>query len=378
MNLAHKIRLNPTKEQENYFVKATGVHRFVFNWALAEWKRQYKNGEKPSAYKLRKEFNAIKHVEFPFISEVHRDCSSQPFCDLEKAFVNFFRRVKNGEKNPGYPKFKSRKKNRLSFYLANYVFSIKENYIRIPRLGWVNMAEKLRFNGRILSARVSKDGNHWFVSIVVEIKTDETYYNNLEPVGVDLGIKTLLTFSDGVVAENQRITLKHAKRLRMLNKKLSRQIKDSNNWQKTVNKIRALNFKIKSQRQDYIHKWTSHLASNYGFIAIEDLNVIGMIKNRKLAKHIADASFGEIIRQLEYKQHIYGSVVQKVSRWFPSSKMCSGCGWIDENLTLDKRVFVCKNCNMALDRDMNAAINIKNEGLRLSYEQSSSVVASSA
>jgi putative transposase len=378
LHLAHKIRLNPTKEQENYFIRAAGVHRFVFNWALAEWKRQYENGETPSAYKLKKEFNAIKHNEFPFISEVHRDCSSQPFADLEKAFVNFFRRVKRGDGKPGYPNFKSKKKGKTSFYLASDKFSINENWIRIPRLGWVNMAESLRLNGKILSARVSKDGSHWFVAIVVEIKTDEAYYNNLEPVGIDLGIKTLLTFSDGVVAENQRITLRHAKRLRMLNKKLSRQTKGSNNWQKTVNKIRTLNFKIKSQREDYVHKWTRYLASNYGFIAVEDLNVSGMIKNHSLSKHIADASFSEIIHQLEYKQHIYGSVIQKISRWFPSSKTCSSCGWIDENLTLDKRVFVCNNCNMILDRDKNAAINIKNEGLRLSYEQSSSAVASSA
>lgn len=365
MNLAHKIRLNPTKKQEEYFNKACGVHRFVYNWGLAEWTRQYKNGEAPSAYKLKKEFNAIKRKNFPFVSDVHRDCSSQPFIDLGKAFSNFFRRVKNKETRLGYPKFKSKKKSRASFYLANDKFSLDGNWVKLPRLGWVNMAEPLRFNGKILSARVSKEGNHWYISIAIDVEVDESYYNNLEPVGIDLGIKTLMVFSSGIVAENQRNTLRHERRLRMLNKKLSRQQSDSNNWWKTVRKLRSLHVKTKNQRQDYIHKWTRCLTSNYGFIAIEDLNVQGMVRNHKLAKHISDASFGEIIRQLEYKQYIYGSVIQKINRWFPSSKTCSECGWIHDNLTLNIREFVCNNCGVIIDRDLNAAINIRNEGLRL-------------
>lgn len=377
MNLTHKIRLNPTKEQENYFKKACGVSRFVYNWGLAEWKRRYENGENPNHYELKKQFNSIKREQFSFILDVHRDASSQPFINLGKAFSNFFRGLKNNQK-VGYPKFKSKKRSKNSFYMANDKFSVDGNWIRIPRLGWVNMTEPLRFDGKILSGTVNRDGNKWFVSITVEVSINEKYFNNLEPVGVDLGIKTLLTLSNGIVAENQRTTLKHARRLRMLNKKLSRQIKGSNNWWKTVNKLRALHTKIRNQRQDYIHKWTTCIASNYGFVAVEDLNASGMLKNKKLAKHIQDVSFYETVRQLEYKQYIYGSVVQKVSRWFPSSKTCSECGWIYDNLTLDIREFICNNCGVVIDRDLNAAINIKNEGLRLASEQSSLVVALSA
>lgn len=366
MLLAHKIHLKPNKAQANYFDRASGVSRFTYNWALAEWKRQYEAGEKPRAYSLKKQFNAVKWDEFPFVTEVHRDCSSQPFTNVGKAFANFFRSLKKGQ-DVGYPRFKSKKRTRPSFYMANDKFRVEGKRIRMPVLGWVKMAEALRFVGKLMSATVGRDGNHWFVSIQVQV-AHTPFYNGLDPVGIDLGISKLMTLSDGIVAENQRYTLKSERRRRKLNKKLSRQVKGSHNWWKTVYKLRELHTKIRHARQDWLHKWTTYVASNYGLIGIEDLNVKGMLANHRLAKHIADVAFAEIARQLEYKQVLYGCRLQKIGRWFPSSKTCCECGWYNPDLTLADRAFVCQQCGWLAERDVNAALNIKYEALRLAYE----------
>ena len=361
MILAHKIRLKPNKAQATYFAKASGVARLAYNWGLAEWKRLYEAGEKPSAFGIKKAFNAIKREQFPFVLEVTKTAPEQAFADLGKAFSNFFRGLKKGQ-DVGFPKFKSKKRSRQAFYVSNDQFRVDGKHIRIPKLGWVRMAEVLRFDGKIMGARVGRDGNHWFVSIQVEM-SHQPFENKLPPVGIDMGIKQLLTLSDGVVAENQRYTLRYEKRLRVLNKKLSRQVKGSNNWWKTVDKLRQLHTKIRNCRQDWLHKWTTFIASNYGLIGLEDLNAKGMMQNHRLAKHIADTSFGEIVRQIEYKQHLFGSRVVKISRWFPSSKTCSACGAV-QDMPLSVREYLCECCGLRLDRDVNAAINIKNEALR--------------
>lgn len=364
MLLAHKIRLKPNKDQESYFIQAAGTARFTYNWALAEWIRQHETGQKPSVFGLKKHFNAIKHEQFPWVANVTKCASEQAFTDVGTAFANFFRGLKNGQK-VGYPKFKSKKRTAPSFYVANDQFSLDGRFIRVPKLGRVRMREELRFDGKIMGARITRDGNHWFVAIQVEVDIDVPFNGN-EPIGIDLGIKTLMTLSDGTVVENQRYSIKHEKRLRKINKKLSRQVKGSNNWWKTVHKLRSIHAKIRDCRNDYAHKLTSHISKNYGIIGVENLNAAGMIQNHKLAKHIADASFGELVRQLEYKQHIYGSFVQKVDRWFASSKTCSGCGQT-QDMPLSVRTYRCESCGLIIDRDLNAAINIKNEAIRLAY-----------
>lgn len=363
MLLAHKIRLKPNNAQAEHFARAAGVARFVYNWGLAEWKRQYEAGEKPTAFGIKKQFNAIKHEEFPFVLEVTKCAPEQAFADLGAAFSNFFRRLKNGEKELGYPSFKSKKRTKPSFYLANDSISFDGKYVRMPKLGWVKMAEPLRFDGKIMGARVNRDGNHWFISVQVEIEMDD-FDNGNPPVGIDLGISKLMTLSDGTVAENQRFSIKNERRLRKLNKKLSRQVKGSNNWWKTAHKLRQLHARIRNCRQDWLHKWTSYIAANYGMIGIENLNAKGMMANHKLAKHIADTSFGEIARMLGYKQHIYGSHVVMIDRWFPSSKMCCDCGHI-QDMPLSARTHRCESCGSVKDRDLNAAINIEVEATRL-------------
>lgn len=388
MILTHKIRLNPTEEQKCFFIQAAGTARFTYNWALDQWNRITDAGGTTNGNALKMQFNALRREQFPWTYEVHRDATAQPFNDLDRAFKRFEDiqkgkiRIHTNDKprqdgrEKGYPRFKSKKRTRPSFYIANDKFVLDEHWVRIPKCGWVNMAETLRFDGKIMGARVCQDGLNWFISIRVEITVDTAYWNDFDPTGIDVGISKLMTLSDGNVAENQRTTLVHQRQLRRLNKKLSRQVEGSHNWWKTVYKLRALHTKIRNQRQDYLHKWTSYIATSYGIIGIENLNVAGMMRNKNLAKHIADASFGETFKFLAYKQYLYGSALIEVDRFFPSTKMCSDCQSIQE-INLSDRVYCCGSCGMTKDRDLNAAINIMREAVRLALECRRPVLARS-
>src|SRR3989440_9470916 len=184
---AHKIRLHPTPEQANYFARAAGTARFVFNWAVAEWKTQYEAGGKPSAKALKKQFNAIRREQFPWSYEVTKCAVEGAFMDVAAAFKNFFEGCKGG-RSVGYPQFKSKKRSRQSFYLANDKFTVGDHWIEVPKLGRVNMAESLRFAGKILSARISKTADWWFVSITVELPDVVPETNTKPAVGVDVGL----------------------------------------------------------------------------------------------------------------------------------------------------------------------------------------------
>src|SRR6266550_7333761 len=239
---AHKIRLHPTLEQANYFAKAAGTARFCFNWARAEWKQQYEAGGKPSAKMLKKQFNAIRRDQFPWSYDVTKCAVEGAFMDVGTAFKNFFEGQSRGRKT-GYPKFKSKKRSRQSFYLANDKFSVGDHWLDVPKLGRVNMAEKLRFSGKILSARISKTASWWFVSIMVELP-DEMPLNDHPPVGVDVGLNRLATLSDGRQYENQRPLVHQLKKLRRLNKQLARRTKGGKNWLKTNDKLGRLHYEI--------------------------------------------------------------------------------------------------------------------------------------
>src|SRR2546430_5502456 len=217
---AHKIRLHPTPEQATYFAKAAGTARYAFNWAVAEWKRQYEAGEKPSALKLRTQFHALRREQLPWTYNVTKCAIEGAFMDVAAAFKNYFEGRRAGRKT-GYPKFKSKKRSRQSFYLANDKFAVGDHWIDVPKLGRVNMAESLRFSGKILSARISKTASWWFVSITVELP-DEMPLNDHPPVGVDVGLNRLATLSDGRQYENQRPLVHQLKKLRRLNKQLAR------------------------------------------------------------------------------------------------------------------------------------------------------------
>jgi putative transposase len=360
---AHKIRLHPTPEQAVYFAKAAGTSRFVWNWALAEWNRQYEAGEHPTALKLKKQFNEIRREQFPWTWDVTKNASDQPFLDLGKAFTAFF------EGRARRPKFKSKKRSKPSFYLANDQFELGDHRLWIPKLGWVNMAEKLRFAGKVTGARITKTADWWFVSIQVEMP-DSLPVKRPAAVGIDVGLNRLATLSTGEGVENQAFLKTALKKLRQANKRLHRRKLGSKNREKARRQVARLHYRIRCMREDALHKVTTRLANSYGIIGVETLNLKGLLKNRHLARSFSDASLGTLRRLLEAKVAERGGQVIKVGRFFPSSKTCHCCGWKWEGMTLKDRVFVCQNpaCpyyQFPQDRDHNAGQNVLREALRL-------------
>jgi putative transposase len=356
MILAHKIRLDPTQEQAVYFRKAAGTARFVYNWGLAEWRRRYQAGEKPTALNLKKTFNAIKRDQFPWVLDVTKCAPEGVFMNLDKAFKNFFKGLAK------YPKFK-KKGQHDSFYLANDQFRVQGKQINIPKLGWVKMREVLRFSRKILSAVVSCTAGKWYVSIAVELDHLPSPCKSHAAVGVDLGIQALATLSTGERWENPRALRSYEHRLKRLQRQVGKKQQGSKNRQKARLRLAKQSEKISNLRRDVAHKLTSSLVSRFGLISIEDLHVNGLLKNHRLAKHLADANFGEIRRQLAYKTILHGNMLAIVDRFFPSSKRCSACGQINTELTLHDRTYVCPHCGIIKDRDLNAAENLYRAGL---------------
>lgn len=361
---AHKIRLYPTSEQANYFARAAGTRRFVFNWGLAEWKRQYEAGEKPSALSLKKQFNAIKGEQFSWVYEVTKCAVEGAFMDLAAAFKHFFEGRKAGRK-VGFPKFKAKKRSRDGFYLSNDKFDVSGHWLKVPKLGLVNMAEKLRFEGKILSAHITRTADWWVVSITADLP-DVDQLPCEGQIGIDLGINRLATLSDGRVLENQKPLRHLLHKVKRLSRSLSRKQKGSKNREKARLKLSRLHYSIACIREDVLHKATTALAEEYGFIGVESLHVKGMMRNHALAQALGDAAFGTFGRLLGAKVDARNGKIQPVGRFYPSSKMCSCCGRVKLETPLSDRIFVCEGCGLTLDRDWNAAINILNEALRLS------------
>jgi putative transposase len=360
---AHKIRLNPAPEQADYFARAAGVARFVWNWALAEWNRHYEAGENPTAFSLKKQFNAIRRELFPWTWEVTKNASDQPFLDLGKALTAFF------EGRARRPRFKSKKRSKPSFYLANDQFELGDHRVWVPKLGWVNMAENLRFIGKVTGARITRTADWWFISLTVEV-ADEARQKQTTAVGVDVGLNRLVTLSTSEGYENQAFLKTALSKLRQANKRLHRRKLGSKNREKARRQVARLHYRITCMRDDVLHKLTARLANGYGIIGIEHLNLKGVLKNRRLSRAFSDAALGKLLSLLEAKVEQRGGQIIKVGRFFPSSKTCHACGWKWEDLQLADRVFLCQNPHCAYhqceqDRDYNAALNILREALRL-------------
>lgn len=363
MLIAHKIALQPNNRQRTYFAKACGVARFAYNWALDNWQKQYQahrdNPElpKPTEMALRRQLNAIKREKFPFMLEVTKCAPQQAIKDLGKAFKNFLAgRAK-------YPQFR-KKGHHDSFYISNDQFKIAGKKIKIPNLGWVRMTESLRFTGKIMSATVSCVADKWFVSIAVETEIQPKIAKSQSVIGVDLGVSALATLSNGEIINGAKPHKVLLQRLKRLSRSLSRKIKGSKNRDKAKRKLAKLHAKIKNIRQDTLHKLTSRLAENHHTIGIEDLNVKGMMKNRHLARSVADMGFFEFKRQLAYKVAMRGGKLVVAERWFASSKTCSCCGFKMEKLPLSIRQWQCPNCKTQHDRDVNAACNLRDYALK--------------
>lgn len=361
MILAHKIALDPNNVQASYFARACGVARFAYNWALAEWKRQYEASKadstlpKPSQMALRRQLNAIKREQFPWMLEVTKNAPQMAIIQLGEAFNNFFK------KRACYPTFR-RKGVHDRFTLTNDQFSVDGSRIRIPALGWVRMREPLRFEGKITSATVSRVADRWFVSIAVD--TQDTSHlaqaKNQGAVGVDLGVKALATLSTGEVVHGPKALAMLLARLRRTSRSLSRKVKGSANRRKAKAKLAKLHARISNMRQDGLHRLSADLTRRFSTIVLEDLNVCGMVRNRHLARAVSDMGFAEFRRQVEYKAAMRGGEVILADRFYPSSKTCSGCGHVLDVLPLSVREWTCPSCCAAHDRDHNAAVNLKN------------------
>lgn len=395
ITISHKIELKPNNKQKTYFHKAFGCSRFAYNWGLAEWQRRYKEGEKVNTYGLKKSFNAIKKDKYPFVLEVTKYATQQPFINLGKAFKKFFEDLKKGIVS--YPQFKKKKDNEGSFYIGGDHVSLsdinrnsktfkniphneklKRQYLKVPNLGWVKMTERLRFNGKINGVIISQKGNKYFVSFSVQITEQE--YSRTHPkscfdkanrkVGIDLGIKSALMLSDGVAVDNPRPLKKNLRKIKKISRQLDKRIhartkqerlegkEKSNNYRKLLVKLSNTHRKVSNIRRDFIQKVTTILTTHYSHIALEDLNVKSMVKNHRLAQSISDVAFGELCKHIEYKSQLNGVKISKADRFYPSSKTCSVCGNIKQDLKLRDRTYHCEKCGAVIDRDYNASLNL--------------------
>jgi putative transposase len=360
MLIAHKIALDPTNMQATYFARACGTARVAYNWALAEWQRQHaaRKAEPtlpaPSDVSLRRNLNAIKREQFPWMFDVTKCAAQEAIIDLGSAFRAFF------EKRGRYPRFK-RKGIHDSFCAANETgtFRCDGERIKLPVIGWIRMREAVRFSGKLKRVTVSREANRWFASIMVDTDGIEPVVQPLDCIGVDLGITTLATLSNGMDIPGPKPHKALLKRLRRANKALARKRRGSRNSVKAKRRLGRLHARIGHIRKDALHKATTMLAKTYRRIGIEDLNVRGMSRNRCLARAILDGGFFEFRRQLEYKARFYGATVVVADRWFPSSKTCSCCGSVKAELALSQRVFQCDDCGFVAGRDHNAARNLE-------------------
>jgi putative transposase len=361
---AYKTELALNNKQITACRKHAGAARWAYNWGLARKQESYcATGTSPSARDLHRELNTLKQTIVPWMYEVSKCAPQEALRNLDTAFAHFFRRVKLKQQGKlkgkvGYPKRKTRQQGLGSFRLTGSI-AVFPKAIQLPRLGRLGLKEGgyLPKDARILSATVSEQAGHWYVSVLVEQK--HVVPSNTGPVvGVDLGIKQLATLSDGTVESNPRHLRSCLKKLKRLQRAVSRKRTGSRNRTKAICKLARLHRRIANQRADTLHQLTSRLAKTKSVVVIEDLNVAGMLKSPHLAQAIGDVGFGEFHRQLVYKAAWYGCQVLVASRWEPTSKTCSGCGWVDDSLSLADRTFRCQMCGQALNRDLNAAINL--------------------
>ena len=362
---AYKAELDLNDQQITACRQHAGAARWAYNWGLRVKQERYKASKaRPTAIELHRELNALKKTDIPWMYQVSKCAPQEALWNLDAAFTHFFRRCtlkKQGKWKGqlGYPRFKTKKKGLGSFRLTGRIV-VSEKAIVLPRLGRLRLKERgyLPTSGvAILSATVSEQAGHWYISIQVE--EEHVAPENTGPVvGIDLGIKNLATLSDGTMIPNPRHLKRRLKKLKRLQRVVSRRQKGGKNRKKAVRKLAKQHRQITNQRRNTLHQVTTRLAKTKSVLVIEDLHVAGMLKNHHLAQAIGDVGFYEFKRQLLYKASWYGSRVVLADRWEPSSKTCSSCGWIDGDLTLSDRTFRCEQCGLVLDRDLNAAINL--------------------
>lgn len=358
---AFRFRLKPTKQQEQKLLQYAGACRWIYNWGLARKKEYYAEHKKTLGYnKLAVELTDVKkQSETSWLAEMPSQSLQQSLKDLDKAFKNFF------EKRAGLPKFKSRKQNKYSFRLPQNVH-VKDNAVFVPKIGWVKMKQHRSLEGTIKNATFKRDmvGN-WCVVVMTEFDLpDIVIPAPIKAVGLDMGLKDFLVTDSGKRVSPPKFYRASECKLKRAQRQLSRKQKGSSNRNKAKLRVAKLHAKVASQRQDFLHKLSSKLVKQHDAICVEDLCVKGLVRT-KLAKSISDAGWGYFRQMLEYKSRWNYKHFVKIGRFFPSSKTCSECGDVNHDLKLSDREWICTTCGSVLDRDLNAAINIKNEGLRI-------------
>jgi putative transposase len=360
-------------------VNCAGCARFAYNWALSQWNEHWAFQKKLpqserkyiSEQDLRKRLNAIKRTDYPFLMDVTKYAPQEAIKQLGTAFKNFFK----GKAR--YPKYRKRYVDDR-FTIGNDQVQVKGKKVRFPHIGWIKMREAIRFAGKVKTVSISREADRWFISFCVEVDDHTCYFkqhaeNQGEVTAVDVGAEVLATLSNGEKFENPKPLRKNLKKLKQLQKALARKKKGSKNRQRAKMRIAKLHRRISNIRKDAMHKMTSSIADRFRMICVENLNVKGMMKNRRLALSLADASFYEAKRQLTYKAKLRGGVVIEAPRFFASSKLCSCCNQKNEQLKLSDRSWVCQSCGTEHDRDINAAVNLRQYAVSYTVKASGEV-----
>jgi putative transposase len=371
VNQAYRYELKPNNRQIGLLNKSCGVARFTWNWGLYKRKELYqtKQGKErfTDAMKQHKELTALKKTDFPWMYEVSKCAPQESLRDLDQAYSNMIRRIKNHEKKIGKPKFKKKGKHD-SFRLTGAI-KVENNHIQLPKIGNIKTKENTdKFKDEILNATVSHEADRWFCSLAVEV--DKPTPNQVigDIVGIDLGISCFATISNGketMDIQSPKPFRKHIKKLKRLSKHQSKKQKGSKNRKKANLRLARLHKRIRDARKDFLAKLSSELAKTKSVICIEDLNVKGIQKNHHFARSVGDEGWGTFRRMLEYKTQWYGSKLVVIPRFEPSSKRCNHCGVVNKDLKLSDRTWVCLSCGAINERDPNASKNIRDKGIEM-------------
>ena len=372
MKKAHRIALEPTPEQESLFGQHAGYARFSYNWAVGEFKAGLDVGEWLSQRTLRPRWNQVKRLIAPWAAELSQNAAKYAIIDFGQAATTwgaYRKRLRAGEKpgrRVGFPRFK-RRKHEPGFRADNGPDTVRVDgkAVLLPKIGWVAMVELVRFSGSIREVTINRTAGRWFACFAVETGEEPPPVKDGDTVGVDVGVGTLAVCSNGLRVENPRALNTGLRRLRRVDQAIARSRNvhgggnPSNRRERLYARRRRLHARTVNVRNDNHHQATTAIAKSAGRVVVETLNVAGMMRNRRLARAIADAGMSGFLAKLEYKCRWYGADFAKADRWFPSSRLCARCGWHKGELSLSDRQWRCRSCGALNDRDANAAENLR-------------------